>query len=245
MKRFMSALVVLVMLFPAVSFAKGKKYKVVDVKNGGTIKGTIKASKLVNDQEMRIRTKSEEEKKYCGKSFKMGKYIISPNLEVKNVIVVVKNVEKGKAVPKTDLVLDNNKCQFNPLVGIAFKGQKYVIKNSDPFLHNTSLGLVLKDKRRTVYNLALPRQGQVINKPVRATGLHNIKCDAHPWMRAYLYASKHPYVAITDDKGNFEIKDLLPGKYEIMIWHEGFGEVTKKVEVKSAATAVLNHTFSK
>jgi hypothetical protein len=32
-------------------------------------------------------------------------------------------------------------------------------------------------------------------------------------MRAHAYASEHPYVAITDASGNFEIGDPLAGKY--------------------------------
>ncbi len=123
---------------------------------------------------------------------------------------------------------------------------KYIIKNSDPILHNTNLGKVLGGgKRRTVYNLALPYKDQVIKKSNRVAGLIQIKCDAHPWMRAYVYSSRHPYVAITDENGNFEIKDLLPGKYTIKFWHEGFEEVEQEIEVTPGQASELNATFTK
>jgi len=64
-------------------------------------------------------------------------------------------------------------------------------------------------------------------------------------MRAYIYSSRHPYVAITDENGNFEIKDPLPGKYTVTLWHEGFEGVEKEVEVKSGAGSELNVTFTK
>jgi hypothetical protein len=47
------------------------------------------------------------------------------------------------------------------------------------------------------------------------------------------------------DCGNYEIKDLLPGKYKVRFWHEGFEEVVKKVEIKTGKASYLNVTFKK
>lgn len=245
MKRCLLLALVLTLLLPASSFAKRKKYEAVDVSNGGSIVGTIKAAEMVADPVAKIEAKKPEEVTLCGSEFKMNKYIISAGLGVKNVIVALKKVAKGKAMPKQDLVIDNKNCQFEPLVGIAYKNSQYVIKNSDPIFHNTSLGLMMNGRRSTVYNLALPMQNQTIKKPVRRTGLNSIKCDAHIWMRAYVYAAKNPYVALTNNKGKFAIKDILPGKYEVMIWHEGFGEVVKTVKVTAGQATTMNHTFAK
>jgi uncharacterized membrane protein len=105
--------------------------------------------------------------------------------------------------------------------------------------------IVRKGVGRTVYNLALPFKDQVIEKLNRVAGLIDVKCDAHPWMRAYIYSSRHPYVAITDASGNFEIKDIPPGKYKVRVWHEGFEEVSKEVEVKAGGVSDMNVTFTK
>ena len=32
-----------------------------------------------------------------------------------------------------------------------------------------------------------------------------VKCDVHEWMSAYLVPVTHPYVAVTDARGEFEI----------------------------------------
>ncbi len=237
MKRILAAALILSMVVVSTAFA----YDVVDVKGGGTIKGKIKASMKPDDPMLTI----DKDTEVCGKSQPALMYVLSTNLEVKNAIVIVEDVKKGKAAPKSDTTVDNKNCRFEPLVGIAYKGGNFVIKNSDPMLHNTNLGIMLKDKRRAVYNLALPRKDQVITKPIKAAGLHAVKCDAHSWMRAYIYVSEHPYVAVTDASGNFEIKDLPPGKYKVKIWHEGFAELTKDVEVPSDKTAELNVTLSK
>ena len=52
-------------------------------------------------------------------------------------------------------------------------------------------------------------------------------------------------MAITDAKGNYKIKDLLPGKYTVSYWHEGFEEVSKEIEVKSGEVSASNVTFEK
>jgi hypothetical protein len=256
MKKISILVLVVTLLIPAASFAKKVRYEVVKVKNGGTISGKVKTSAEVKDPIIPITVKPKEtpeetelEKRTCithQKGQQAEMYIISPSNEVKNTLVIVENVKKGKAAPKKEFLIDNIRCRFDPLVGIAYVKAEYVIKNSDPLLHNTNLGKVLEGgKRRTVYNLALPHENQVIKKKNRVAGLIQVKCDAHSWMRAYVYSSRHPYVAITDANGNYEIKDLLPGKYTVRFWHEGFEEISREVEVKTGEVSETNVTFDK
>jgi len=242
MKKLTVFVMAIFLLFPGIIYG----YQVEEVKNGGSIKGKVKSGKKVDDPAIMI----DKDVEFCGKSQKALKYLLSPSLEVKNVLVIVEDVQKGKAAPKQDLMIDNKKCYFDPLVAIAYKGSKFVMKNSDPILHNTSLGLLEERKgktmRKTLYNLAFPPERKpVIEKPVRVDGLIGVKCDAHPFMRAYIYASDHPYVAVTDGKGDFEIRDLLPGKYTLKFWHEGFNVVTQQVEVKAGATSEMSVTLKR
>lgn len=253
MKKILAVMVIALLTLPGLSFAKRVRYQVVDVQDGGTIKGTVISAKKVEDPVLPIIVKpkanpeeTEMEKKTCGDIQKAMMYVMSPSNGVKNALVVVENVKKGKAAPKEDYVIDNLNCRFEPLVGISYVKANYVIKNSDPILHNTSLGkMIRKGVRRTVYNLALPHKDQVIEKRNRVSGLINVKCDAHYWMRAYVYSAKHPYVTITDEKGNFEIKDLLPGTYKIRFWHEGFEDIVREIEVKAGDATDVKVTFEK
>lgn len=236
MKRILALAVIFSLTF-ATSFA----YEVADIKGGGSIKGKIKASARPEDPMLKIDTDIE----LCRKSHPALMYILSPTLEVKNALVIVEDVKKGKAVPISDITIDNRDCRFEPLVGIAFRGRNFVIRNSDPMFHNVKLSVILQDKRTTVYNLNFPKKDQFMTMPIKVTGLHQIQCDAHSWMRAFVYVSEHPYAAITDSRGNFEIKDLPLGRYKVKIWHEGFDEVTKDVEVLSGKTSELNVTLTK
>jgi hypothetical protein len=254
MKKLLVFLIVVALVIPSLSYAKRKpKYKAVEVTNGGTIKGKIKSAEKVKDPVIPIKVKPKEnpeetelEKKTCGSSQQATMYVLSSSNEVKNAFVIVEGIKEGKAAPKKDITINNTKCRFEPLVSISYVKSNYEIKNSDPILHNTNMGKeVRKGVRQAVYNLALPFKDQVIKKPNRSAGLINIKCDAHPWMRAYVYSSRHPYVAITDASGNFEIKDLPPGKYKVRVWHEGFEDVVKEVEVKAGGVSDLSATFAK
>ena len=254
MKKLLVFIVAVALVVPLLSSAKRKpKYKVIEVTNGGVIKGKIKSSEKVKDPVIPIDVKPKEnpeetelEKSTCGSSQQAMMYVLSSANEVKNALVIVEGVKEGMAAPKKDLTINNKNCRFEPVVGIAYVKSNYIIKNSDPLLHNTSLGKVVREGvRRTVYNLALPFKDQVIKKTNRVAGLINVKCDAHPWMRSYIYSSRHPYVTITDANGNFEIKDLPPGKYKIRIWHEGFENIVQEVEVKAGGSSDLNATFSK
>ena len=254
MKRLVLIMLAITLLLPlsANSAARKAKYEAVEVTNGGSIKGAIKTSIKVADPVIPLHIKpkenpleTEQEKKTCGDSHGAMMYLISSSGGVKNAMVIVEDVKKGKAPPKKDLIIDNNGCRFDPLVGIAYLKSNFVFRNSDPLFHNTSIGKILPSGvRRTVYNLALPHKDQEITKLNRVSGLLNVKCDAHPWMRAYVYSSRHPYVAITGENGEFEINDLLPGKYTVRIWHEGFKEIVKEVEVQSGKTVSLDGSFS-
>lgn len=246
MKKWLLLVLVFALMFPASAIAKRKTYEVVDVAGGGSIVGTIKAAEMVADPTRKIEIKTPEETKICGAEFKMEEFVISPELGVKNVFVALQTVARGKAMPTEDLHIDVKNCQFHPLASVAYQGSQLVVTNSDPIFHNISMALIIKGGiRSAVYNLALPNQDLSIEKPVRRTGLYHVKCDAHPWMRAYIYAARNPYAALTDVDGRFEITDILPGKYTVRIWHEGFGEVEKTIEVKSGAATTLEYTFAK
>jgi hypothetical protein len=245
MKKWLLLALVFIFILPSSAFAKRKKYEVVEVTDSGSIVGTIKAAEMVADPTKEIKTDIPDEIKLCGTEFKMNKFVISPDLGIKNVFVALQDVTKGKAMPKEDLHIDLKNCQFHPLAAVAYKGAQIVVNNSDPIFHNISLGLMMKSRRSTVYNLALPNQNMKIKKPIRRTGMYNVKCDAHKWMRAYVFAARNPYVALTDENGKFEITDILPGKYTVLVWHEGFGEVKKTIEVKAGKATALDHTFGR
>jgi len=55
---------------------------------------------------------------------------------------------------------------------------------------------------------------------VKESGPISYKCSIHPWMSGYVRVFEHPYYAVTDDDGKFEIKNAPVGKFRIVFWHE-------------------------
>ena len=72
-----------------------------------------------------------------------------------------------------------------------------------------------------------------------------IKCNQHPWMRAYVHVVQHPFHAVTGEDGSFELKGLPPGEYEIEAVHEQYGAQTMQVSVAANGSATAEFTFSR
>ena len=78
----------------------------------------------------------------------------------------------------------------------------------------------------------------------KVEGMFVIKCDVHPWMKAYIEVMSHPFFDVTGTDGKFEIGDLPAGTYEIEIWHEKLGTQSQSVTVADGDTKTLDFTMS-
>lgn len=226
MKRIIFVFLILLFCLPSVIFA----YEVIEVKNGGSIEGTVMFTGTTIPKD-KIHTISSDVH-LCGELLPAEEYVINSDNEIKNVIVYIEDIKAGKPIPATPLIVDNVKCAFVPHVSAGFKakGNKFITKNSDPIFHNVHTYL----KDRTMFNIGLSQQGSTVTKRIRKTGIVEITCDAHPWMRGYAYIFDHPYATVTNDNGNFVISDIPPGIYNIKAWHEALG-VVKMENIKVEA----------
>lgn len=122
---------------------------------------------------------------------------------------------KPKAV---NHVIDQPKCQFEPRVVVARQGDTVTVKNSADIAHNINFS-----SEALNFNVTVPggKQHEVKDelKADRRPALY--KCDIHPWMQGRLFVFDHPYYALTDKDGNFELKGVPVGKWRIVYRHEG------------------------
>ena len=210
-----------------------KKYKGGAVKNGGVIQGSVIFEGMVPTLKVAI---PEKDRSVCGNDREGPALIVGPNKGVRDVIVYLNKIKKGKpwAKPAKAAVLRNVKCRFDPHVQVMRKG-KLTVVSEDPILHNTH-GFYGK---RTAFNMALPKQGERNEASLRRTGLARMECDAHAWMRAYVYVARNPYWAITDDDGAFSLTDVPPGKYTLVATQGHVKTVEVPVTVKDGGEAVM------
>ena len=148
--------------------------------------------------------------------------------------------ERYKA-PKEPVVLDQVGCTYIPHVFGVMKKQDIEILNSDDTLHNIHPTPSVNRE----FNVGMPTKGMKITKSFKkAEGAFPVKCDVHPWMKAWCIVMEHPYFAVTGADGNFRIdtSDLPDGEYGVKMWHETLGTKEGKVTVASGA-ATYEFTF--
>ncbi|MBI3251825.1 MAG: hypothetical protein HYZ52_00700 [Candidatus Omnitrophica bacterium] len=161
---------------------------------------------------------------------------------VQNVFVYVKEGLEGMNFPPpaAPVTIENKGCVYLPHVTGAQVGQPVIFLNEDPTLHN----IHSFPKNSRPWNLGLPFQGMKQTKSFSAPEVMvPLKCDVHPWMTGYIGVLAHPYFAVSDENGKFEIKNLPPGDYVIEAWHEKLGAQTQKVHVEPRERKGVDFTF--
>jgi len=130
--------------------------------------------------------------------------------------------ESLKQVGKAPVPLDQPRCLFMPRAVAVREGQKLLAKNSSPVVHN--IRWTGDPDLNPGGSVTIPAGKQTTIKDLKAQPLPLIvQCNIHPWMSGRLAVYDHPYFAITDKDGNFEIKMAPAGAYRVTFYHEGIG----------------------
>ena len=158
---------------------------------------------------------------------------------------VIVSIEKGlgdkEYDPPTDpVVLDQNGCEYVPHVLGIMAGQELEVRNSDNTTHNVN-GIT---KKNEPFNFSQPAKTKPKKLELPEVERFYTKCDVHNWMGCYIEVFDHPFFAVSDKTGDYEIQNVPPGKYTLKFWHESFGEKTMEVEVSGPGlTAEANFEF--
>ena len=120
-----------------------------------------------------------------------------------------------------DVVIDQPCCMFVERVTACRVGDTIVVKNPAPVNHN----FFWVSEANGELNVTLAPNGQHrFEKPLAAEPSPiGYKCTIHPWMAGWVRVFDHPYYAVTDDDGKFEIKNAPAGKFRVVMWHEVVG----------------------
>lgn len=154
--------------------------------------------------------------------------VVNPNGTLRNALVFVRSgLPAGRfALPTTHPALDQKGCMYHPRVIGVVVGQEFEIANSDPTLHNIHPA----PKQNREWNRAQIEGGAPFHDHFSHEEIAvPVKCNVHPWMKAWIAVLEHPYFAVTGDDGSFEIKDLPPGEYTLEVWHEKLGSMNQKL----------------
>lgn len=119
--------------------------------------------------------------------------------------------------------IDQPCCKFEPHAVALRQGQDLIAKNSAAVAHNVHwTGHPLKNPGG---NVIVPAAQSYTIKGLNTDQYPiEVKCDIHGWMKAYVRVFDHPYFALTDQDGKFEIKLAPAGQYRLRMWSDlGYG----------------------
>jgi plastocyanin len=167
--------------------------------------------------------------------------VVGPNGGLANVVVYVSAGLEGKTFPppQQPAVFEQKGCQYRPHVLAVQANQTINIINSDETTHN----IHPTPSNNREFNMTQPHAMPMEKTFAREEIAIPVKCNVHPWMKGYIAVLKHPYFAVTDKSGAFDIKDLPPGTYTITAWQEKLGAQTQQLTVGSGESKTLDFTF--
>jgi hypothetical protein len=162
---------------------------------------------------------------------------------LQNVFVYIKDGLGNKYLfdtPTDPVVLDQRGCHYQPHVLGLRATQPLQVVNSDNTLHNVH---------------GMPENNREFNQGQPVAGMKNsvtfavpevlipFKCDVHSWMHAFVGVVNHPYFAISDQGGKFELRTIPPGTYTIEAVHEKLGRQTQSVTLGEKDAKDITFTF--
>jgi plastocyanin len=171
-------------------------------------------------------------------------YVVSANGELADVVVSVQGISgKSTGASAKPATLDQKNCLYVPQILAVQTGQKLVVKNSDPVLHNVDVQPANESGNAPRNEAQVPGASDLTFSFPKPEMFLKIKCDVHAWMFAWVSVFDHPYFAVSAKDGTFKIPNVPPGKYTLQAAHRKAGIVTREVEVKEGEPAKVDFTL--
>jgi plastocyanin len=182
---------------------------------------------------------------FCQEGFsgaRSKEVVVTEDGKLEYVIVYVRSGHEGPGytVPTEAAVIDQNGCSYTPHAFTMMSGQSLTIRNSDATLHNIHAWAEVN----TPFNIGQPVQNmETMQVFAQAEMPLPMRCDVHRWMEAFIGVFDHPFHTSSGETGDFAL-NLPPGTYEVVAWHERYGEQVSSITVADGEAAELNFTFS-
>jgi len=173
---------------------------------------------------------------------KTEQVVVNGNRTLRNVFVWIKSglASPRWVAPSTPAVLSQDGCVYQPHVLGVMTGQPLEVRNNDLSNHNVHV----MPQANQEWNISQPPKGDpLVRVFTRPEVMVPVKCNVHPWMKAYVGVVAHPFFAVTGEDGTFTIKGVPPGTYTLQAWHEKYGTQELQVTVAPKETKTVDFSF--
>jgi hypothetical protein len=189
-------------------------YRVVDDLHVGSVSGTVRwRGEVPPVAEVPVLTHREA----CGETRRIPSAVVGPRGGVAGAVVVLEGVREGRLPLGGEVRFVLAGCELSPRVAVASIGATLRFENQEALLHNVRI----LSGRETWLDVGLPQRGST-TEAIARVGIHRIVDDAaHPWIESWLYVADHPYIAVTDADGRFQLPRVPVGSYQLRLWHPG------------------------
>jgi len=230
---------------PSTASSSGSTYKVVEVKNGGSIHVVCRISNPPAELDTVVAFKhrdlgcTDHKNERC-RFVRKG----DGDVRLGNCVITLRGVRAGKDWPEPlrgddrTYLIDQKACVYLPHVGWTRPSTQVVVVNSDRADHNIH-GNRGSDTKFNFASEPDTRKDTISDAFLEIPDQYFVKCDIHPWMNAYIHVVTTPYVAITSDvdgpagpAGEVTLDDVPPGTYDVVCWHEGMMRTVVVVDGK-------------
>ncbi len=210
----------------------------------GQITGTIKLDGQVPHQKPIDMSKDPScAQTHTGAPATAENVVVGPNGGLANVVVYISQGLSGnESVASQPVKMEQKGCQYFPHVLAMNVGQHLTVLNDDKTAHNIHPepkpggGNIPWNKSQMEGS---PAVDAVWSTPEVAIP---VKCNIHPWMRAYIAVVKGPF-GVSNESGSFKLDGLAAGTYTLTAWHETYGTQTQTVTIAAGKPVSVDFTF--
>ena len=149
------------------------------------------------------------------------------------VVVYLKEVNGNKGFSGSDgPSMASENMKFSPEVLPVLVGTSVVFPNKDDTVHNAfSISPAKK------FDLGRYGYGEQNSVRFDTPGPVNVYCKIHPKMSGYILVLANPYFTVTDEEGNYSIKNVPAGNYTLVSWFPYGDSQEKKVNLAADTKA--------